>query len=110
MEPVWHGHHDSASPLEFIYSIENRINFIKQHKPVKEIQRRLALLKPVEGGVSVLPLGVQKAAIAEENDELEWEEMLITLVNNEEEILALHKTQCGCGWTPEQTNIFKYLP
>jgi len=26
------------------------------------------------------------------------------------ELMELHKVQCGCGWTPENRNIFSYKP
>ena len=36
-----------------------------------------------------------------------WENLLKTPTKG---ILKLHKEQCGCGWTPENNDIFQYKP
>jgi len=47
-EFAWHVHHDVLiEPL--VQPIEDRIAYIKEHKPEQERERRLRLLKPVKG-------------------------------------------------------------
>jgi len=47
-DPVWHIHHDAlVEPLT--EPLENRIKFIKERKPAREIETRLRLMKPVRG-------------------------------------------------------------
>ncbi len=52
----WHIHHDTL--VESSANIAERITYIKTHKASKEVELRLALLKPVHGR---LPMEVRKA-------------------------------------------------
>src|SRR3989344_6847667 len=45
----WHCHHEEL--LEWCYSYEEREKYIRTQKPVKEIELRLHLFKPVQGNL-----------------------------------------------------------
>jgi hypothetical protein len=55
----WHVHHDKL--LEYCYTYDERMAFIKKYKPEYEIDERLRLFKPVKGK---LPDEVSKASAA----------------------------------------------
>ena len=115
---AWHAYHDGSSPLFFIESFDSRMNTIDTVKALKEtpaqIARRKQLFKLFEGE---LPAELVKAIADYDkvwNDHLKmvnyktWFDFYRTMADALPEILALHKTQCGCGWTPKNTNIFEY--
>ena len=124
---VWHAHHDCSSPLEFLTeSYESRLETINTVKATSEtpdkIRLRLKLFKRVTGE---LPASIIKAQAAREARDVEqeaweveqeawevvleaWEAARETKEAAREDILKLHSAQCGCGWTPDNTNIFKY--
>ena len=52
----WHVHHDVL--LEHSHDIDERIAYVKSHKPAKEVETRLRLMRPVIGE---LPEEVVKA-------------------------------------------------
>jgi len=43
----WHVHYDRL--LEYCYSYDKRVAYIKNHKPANEIETRLRLFQPVKG-------------------------------------------------------------
>src|SRR3972149_5630264 len=49
MKPFWHIHHEVL--LEWSDDIQERIDYIKAHKPPHEVETRLRLLKPVQGAL-----------------------------------------------------------
>src|SRR3990172_550069 len=49
MKPFWHIHHEVL--LEWSDDIQERIDYIKAHKPPPEAEPRLRLLKPVQGAL-----------------------------------------------------------
>ena len=59
MKPFWHIHHEVL--LEWSDDIQERIDYIKAHKPPHEVETRLRLLKPVQGA---LPPKLVKAKAA----------------------------------------------
>ncbi len=56
----WHIHHDRL--CEYTYDINERIAYIKSHKPMTEIRERLRLMTPVQHPEK-LPLRFRKAAV-----------------------------------------------
>jgi len=58
-KPFWHIHHEVL--LEWSDDIQERIDYIKAHKPPHEVETRLRLLKPVQGA---LPPKLVKAKAA----------------------------------------------
>ena len=48
-KPFWHIHHEVL--LEWSDDIQERIDYIKAHKPPHEVETRLRLLKPVQGAL-----------------------------------------------------------
>ena len=59
---AWHVHHDRLiEPL--IGSIEERVAYIKEHKPEHERDIRLRLLKPVIGSLPIIYAKAEKALI-----------------------------------------------
>jgi hypothetical protein len=148
---VWHGHHQSFSPLEELgESFKEREDTINYQKSRREdagkIARRKALFKRVKGGLKALPKSFQKLVERyiklETISEKKWAIYVNSLVLFDDDsrkkreaydkacekaweakgdytkaldppskaVLALHKKQCGCGWTPENNNIFTYKP
>ena len=57
----WHIHHDRL--CEYTYDISERIKYIKENKPKREIPARLRLIKPVQHP-DKLPLRFRNAADA----------------------------------------------
>ena len=122
---VWHGYHDCNSPLEFLTgSYESRLETINTVKAASEtpdkIRLRLKLFKRVTGE---LPASIIKAQAAreargaarvvardveQEAEGVAREAARETKEAAREDILKLHSAQCGCGWTPDNTNIFDY--
>ena len=125
---VWHAHHDCSSPLEFLTgSFESRLETINTVKAASEtpdkIQLRLKLFKKVTGK---LPASIIKAQAAREArgaarvvardveqeawkaEQEAWEVAQEAWEAAWGDILKLHNEQCGCGWTPDNTNIFDY--
>jgi len=123
---VWHAHHDSSSPLEFLNeSFAERLETIKTEKAKEEtpeqIKIRLKLFKPFKGK---LPPALDKACVARTKARAAlgkadaagayatWAKADAArdraMQNAKPEIMRLHAQQCGCGWTPEKPNIFDY--
>ena len=75
----WHVHHEVLYE-QLNEPIRNRINYIKEHKPKKEIELRLKILRPILGKYP--------------KDEKGWEK--------------LHKKECekDCPWDFKQKTIF----
>ena len=90
MKPFWHIHHEVL--LEWSDDIQERIDYIKAHKPPHEVETRLRLLKPVQGALPP-KLVKAKAAYAKAYDECL------------PQIEALHALECpDCPWNG--TTIF----
>ena len=117
---VFHAHHSCPLPLEFIPSFEDRIREIDTVKAREEtpgkIARRKSLFRVVVGE---LPQGLAEAwaaydqawaALDQARAALDqaWAAFDQARAAYEPEIMALHATECGCGWTPAQPNIFEY--
>jgi len=127
---AWHVHHDVlVEPLTG--PIEERISYIKRAKARHEIPIRLRLLKPVIGqlpsallrsgaaykkAVQAISSALATALAASSRTkraawgaECEaWAEYRTTLVNNHEEIEALHRQECpNCPW--DGSTIFSPL-
>jgi len=84
-DPVWHIHHDAlVEPLT--EPLENRIKFIKERKPAREIETRLRLMKPVRGKLPELAKAYA-----------EWAKAYAA-----PSVLALHAKECpNCPWNGE---------
>ena len=111
----WHCHHEEL--LEWCYSYEEREKYIRTQKPVKEIELRLHLFKPVQGN---LPKEVieawracDEALRAYDEARRAYNEALRAydearraydeaILKNETEIEELHKKECpNCPWDGE---------
>jgi len=105
-DPVWHIHHDAlVEPLT--EPLENRIKFIKERKPAREIETRLRLMKPVRGKLPELAKAYAEWAKAyakwvKADAELakayaEWAKAYAA-----PSVLALHAKECpNCPWNGE---------
>lgn len=115
----WHVYHNKL--LEYCYSYDERVNYIKEHKPANERKTRLRLLKPVKGK---LPKAVieaytacdkayavynacYKALTTRYKTYITWSKARATLCkaiqDNMSEIEALHKVECpDCPWDGEK--------
>ena len=115
---VWHGHHEAQSPIEILpESFDSRMKTIETVKAKEEtpeqITRRKQLFRLVIGP---LPPAWQKACAAWEKAYAAWQKAYAVrekayaafISSHYAEIMELHATQCGCGWTPTNRNIFKY--
>ena len=120
----WHVHHDRL--LEYCWSYDTRVEFIKEHKPKHEQETRLKLFKPVQ---AELPTEITKAcaALTEINETLAeaqanapWEvvhavmtarnkadtalreaieDNMEAIEDNRDAILELHAKECpDCTW------------
>ena len=108
----WHIHHETLiEPLT--ESLKTRIQYIKNNKPKDEVGLRLRLLKPVKGK---LPKEVVKADQAWAKAYQAWvkaDQARVkayqawvkayqawdkAVIKHKDEIEALHKKECGCGW------------
>src|SRR3989344_3724405 len=111
----WHCHHEEL--LEWCYSYEEREKYIRTQKPVKEIELRLHLFKPVQVN---LPKEVieawrtcdealraydearrayNEARRAYDEARRAYDEAIL---KNETEIEELHKKECpNCPWDGE---------
>ena len=108
---VWHAHHLCGSPLEFLTeSFSGRMRTIDLEKTgyesKEQIARRKKLFKRFKGTIGDLPLWVQK--LYKSQRALYYEDSF--RLGASRVVLALHKEQCGCGWTQQQRDIFKYTP
>jgi len=111
----WHCHHEEL--LEWCYSYEEREKYIRTQKPVKEIELRLHLFKPVQGN---LPKEVIEAWRACDEALRAYDEARRAynearraydearraydeaILKNETEIEELHKKECpNCPWDGE---------
>src|SRR3989304_4687511 len=114
MKPFWHIHHEVL--LEWSDDIQERIDYIKAHKPPHEVETRLRLLKPVQGA---LPpklvkardayLAYDKAGDAFGKDWDAYDKAKAAYAKAYDECLpqieALHALECpGCPWNG--TTIF----
>ena len=118
MKPFWHIHHEVL--LEWSDDIQERIDYIKAHKPPHEVETRLRLLKPVQGA---LPPKLVKAkaayakardafvkarvAYAKARDAYDKAKAAYNKAYDEclPQIEALHALECpGCPWNG--TTIF----
>jgi len=55
----WHGHHNML--LERCYDPQERIDYIKKHKPADEVETRLRWMTPVEGKLPRVVIEAGKA-------------------------------------------------
>lgn len=95
----WHVHHFvQVEPLW--EPIEERIDYIKKHKPASERKLRLRLLRPVQGQLPPELVQAGKAyAQAGAAYVQAWVEYLLILAMHKEEIDALHALECpNCPW------------
>jgi len=80
MKAYWHIHHDVL--VEFSGDIEERIRYIKTHKPAKEVPLRLRLLKPVQGKLpdTVIKAGVtnHEASVARDKARVAYDKAWVT--------------------------------
>ena len=117
----WHIHH--YIPIEpLTQPLKNRIEYIKKFKPKDEVPLRLKLLGPVEGK---LPAGFVKIAEnyvkarkaydkawkaydkAWKDYGKAWEAYSnAVFVTYRKQIMALHKKECGCGYSLKRKTIF----
>jgi|ERR1017187_2124915 hypothetical protein len=131
---VWHGHHESDYPLEFLTeTLEQRLKTISESKALTEspqqIARRVSLLKLVEGEIphdlTIALEGLKEAwktlkcGYVKDNIMYFRRDAWMALGSAETlfaqvqarllpEILELHAKECGCGWTAKKPNIFNY--
>jgi hypothetical protein len=69
----WHVHHDTL--IEWSEDIDERIEYIKNHKPPNEIPLRLKLLKPVKGKIP--SAAWEKAYVAWQKADAAWEKAYV---------------------------------
>ena len=117
-KPFWHIHHEVL--LEWSDDIQERIDYIKAHKPPHEVETRLRLLKPVQGALPP-KLVKAKAAYDKARDALDkagdafgkdwdaYDKAKAAYAKAYDECLpqieALHALECpGCPWNG--TTIF----
>jgi hypothetical protein len=132
---VWHGHHDCSSPLEVLTeSFASRmktINIVKfSEETLDQFARRKELFKLVKGKLPVKLVAAWDTyntarasykpegttydtlynAYAKARTEYNkaWDAFNTAIQDSLPAILRLHKKECGCGWTPDCTNIFVY--
>src|SRR3990170_2224375 len=104
MKPFWHIHHEVL--LEWSDDIQERIDYIKAHKPPHEVETRLRLLKPVQGALPP-KLVKAKAAYAKARDAYDKAKAAYNKAYDEclPQIEALHALECpDCPWNG--TTIF----
>ena len=126
---VWHGHHDCQSPLEFLgETFKQRLHTIKTTKAdeetPKQIELRLKLFKPVAGKLAVAfnRAGAEFSRAMAEFDRAMAEfsraraeldrtraEFSRAMAEHMPAIMELHAIECGCAWSPGNTNIFHQL-
>src|SRR3989337_2661697 len=66
MKPFWHIHREVL--LEWSDDIQERIDYIKAHKPPHEVETRLRLLKPVQGALPPKLVKARDAYLAYDTD------------------------------------------
>ena len=99
--PFWHIHHGGFL-LEWSDDIQERIDYIKAHKPPHEVETRLRLLKPVQGA---LPPKLVKARDAYLAYDKAWDAYDKAYDECLPQIEALHILECpDCPW--DGTTIF----
>src|SRR4030067_1149915 len=97
MKPVGPLHHEVL--LEWSDDIQERIDYIKAHKPPHEVETRLRLLKPVQGA---LPQKLVKAKAAYDKAKAAYNKAYDECLP---QIEALHALECpDCPWNG--TTIF----
>ena len=118
----WHVHHDVL--VEWCWDYDERVAYIKAHKPIVEQKLRLRLFQPVKGELPVAFVKAGEARIkarevsdkareacvkardasvkAEEAWGKAWEAHNTAGEACREDILALHDQECpGCPWDGE---------
>src|SRR2546428_325335 len=101
----WHVHHDTLCE-ELTYPLQQRIDHIKQHKPITEIETRLKLLKPCSDQAIKAWLVYSKAESEAwsvyQKAESEWSVYHKAELEARSELELLHKIECkNCPWNGE---------
>ena len=134
---VWHGHHQAQFPIEVLpESYESRLKTIETIKSLEETPQKIAWRKKLfKVVIGPLPAPVQDAVdkLSKSGAELDkaraefdkaeaeygkawdeyrkaWAEYRKAFRNNLSEMMELHSKECGCAWTPNNRNIFSYMP
>ena len=109
----WHVHHDVL--LEWSSYIRKRIEYIKDEKPVDQVEIRLRLMKPVQGELPAAVVEIGKAcedawrfywktcdeAVWRAYDEA-WQAYKEALKANAAVLNELHRKECpDCPWDGE---------
>lgn len=108
----WHVHHNRL--LEYCYNYQERVDYIKNHKPEHERKLRLRLFQPVQGK---LPAEVVEACIAYREAYIAYSKASTTygkactvcdeayvarqtaFIRHKAEINSLHERECpDCPW------------
>lgn len=110
MELVMHAFHDMAWPMTLVKSLAARIKTISDFKTLTEtpqqISWRIHLLKVIPA--ESIPTVIANVMGAHLPDR----EIYAQLMNdNMSTLVRMHtQTGCSCPWTPENTDIFKFMP
>ena len=120
---VWHGHHEAEFPIEVLpESYESRLRTIETVKSLRETPQKIAWRKKLfKVVIGPLPAPVQdavdKLSKARAAWNKAWAECDKALAEFDKavkahlpKILKLHSKECGCAWTPNNRNIFSYMP
>ena len=104
----WHVHHREV--VEWCYSYEERLDYIRRKKPTDEIPIREKLFQPVRGELPSAFVEAEtvydKAGTARKEAWAAYIEAQAARLKAFEAhmpaLLALHAEECGCNWTPER--------
>lgn len=119
MIPVWHAVNTAWGPLSFIESVEAwEVSVDRRLESSERKAKRREMIQIVQGDVPEMlenryneMVMIHAASLDDprrsEDFQIAFDKFQNAMRYCSEHVMALHEKECGCGWTPENADIFK---